>query len=166
MIKLLVLDLDGTVWDHLDASSLKPPYRRISNDIVVDSNSVRVSLRRGARWFLEKIHSIVPLAVCSWNQWDKAYELLRAFGLDKYFGYLGIEPHPNKHLVFKKIIQWYQRIFKEEIEAEEILYVDDRRVHLDDIYKYIGRVKFMQMGVDVKDFYELYDVLKRELSLE
>ncbi len=156
MIKLLVLDLDGTIWDHLDASSLTPPYTKIGEDIVVDSRGTRVALRRGARWFLAKVYGRIALAVASWNEWSKAYELLRVFGLDHYFGYLGIEPHPNKYLVLEKILKWYKHTYDETLHPDEILYVDDRRIHLEDIYRHIGKIRFLQMRVDIRDFYELY----------
>ncbi len=164
MIKLLVLDLDGTLWDHLDASSLTPPYTRIGEDTVVDSQGIRVTLNRGARWFLAKVYGRIALAVASWNEWSKAYELLRVFGLDHYFGYLGIEPHPHKHLILEKILKWYKHRYGETLRPDEILYVDDRRIHLEDIYRHIGKIRFLQMGVDIQDFYELYRRLE-ELDL-
>ncbi len=164
LIKLLVLDLDGTVWDHPDASSLQPPYTRLNDDVAVDSQGVRVTLTPGVRWFLERVYGRVALAVCSWNKWENAFELLKTFGLHEFFGYLGIEPHPHKYRVFEKIIKWYRDTYGEDLRAEEILYVDDRRIHLEDIYRYIGNVRFIQMGVDVKDFYELYEHIKNDLK--
>ena len=164
MIKLLVLDLDGTVWDHPDASSLQPPYTRLDDDVAVDSRGIRVTLARGVRWFLEKVYGRVALAVCSWNKWGNAFELLKTFDLHWFFGYLGIEPHPYKYLVFKKIIEWYRNVYGGGVGAEEILYVDDRRIHLDEIYEHIGGVRFIQMGVDVRDFYELYGLIKEDLA--
>ncbi len=165
MIKLLVLDLDGTVWDHPDASSLQPPYTKLDDDVAVDSRGTRVTLTKGVRWFLEKVYGKVALAVCSWNKWDNAFELLKIFDLHKFFGYLGIEPHPHKYLVFEKIIEWYKSEYGRSIRAEEILYVDDRRIHLDEIYEHIGNVRFVQMGVDVRDFYELYELVKEDLGI-
>lgn len=165
MIKLLILDLDGTVWDHLDASSLQPPYTRLNDNVAVDSRGVRVTLTRGVRWFLEKVYGKVALTVCSWNKWDNAFNLLKTFNLHKFFGYFGIENHPHKYLVFKKIIKWYKNRYGEDIGAKEILYIDDRRIHLDEIYKYIGVIRFIQMGVDSRDFYELYELVKEDLDV-
>ncbi|MGC9131359.1 MAG: magnesium-dependent phosphatase-1, partial [Pyrobaculum sp.] len=42
---LIALDLDGTAWDHLDISSLYPPFRRVSPLKIQDSRGVEVALR-------------------------------------------------------------------------------------------------------------------------
>ncbi len=36
-MNLLILDLDGTLWDHEDASRLTPPYE-FHGDYLIDSN--------------------------------------------------------------------------------------------------------------------------------
>ncbi len=37
-MRLLILDLDKTLWSHPDISSTNPPYRRVSEDAIADSH--------------------------------------------------------------------------------------------------------------------------------
>jgi len=159
-VKLVVLDLDGTLWDHLDASSLKPPFKLVSRDVVEDSRGCRLRLYPGVREFLRYVKGLgVALAVASWNDPSIVMPIMDALGLTQYFNYVGIEYHPGKHLVIAKIVEWYRRSLG-GIEPGEILYVDDRDIHIDDVRRYVGGVKFVRMWVDVKDFKELASVVR------
>ncbi len=158
-VKLIVLDLDGTLWDHLDASSLVEPLKVIDHDTVVDSRGEILRLYPHARWFLEKTWSLgLPLAVASWNYPEITVKILELLCIKKYFSYLGIEPHPHKYKVLLKIIEWYKHKYG-YIQPSEILYVDDRRIHLEEMYKYIGQVMFLQMWEDIPGFRELYEYI-------
>ena len=43
---IVFVDLDGTLWDHEDISSLIPPFKRLSEFSFADSRGVVVNLNK------------------------------------------------------------------------------------------------------------------------
>ncbi len=159
-IKLVALDLDGTLWDCEDISLLTPPFRRVREGVIVDSEGREVRVREGVEDFLRWcVAKGLILATLSWNDPRKALEALRALGLLKYFRYHAIEYHPRKHEMLLKLLR---RLRSEgvNVRPEEVVYVDDRDIHVDDVIKHVGTVKFLHFGIDVRDFHELRKVLE------
>ncbi|MCE4604718.1 MAG: magnesium-dependent phosphatase-1 [Aeropyrum sp.] len=142
---LLLLDLDGTLWDHLDISSLTPPFRRVGEDVIEDSMGERVRLFRYmvnlAVWARDMGAGVVSL---SWNDREKALAALRAFGVEEVFDWHVIEPHPWKG----KALSRFLRESGLDIPPERMIYFDDRDIHLDDIYSHVGRVRYVRSQVD------------------
>ncbi len=157
---LLAIDLDGTVWDHEDVTSLKTPFRRVANDVIEDSLGVKVVLRSGVKEFLSwaKEHGAI-ISTLSWNEPAIALEALRAFSLEGLFDYHFIEFHPRKHEMLKSLLKRVKADLNVEIEPERVIYVDDRDLHVADIVRFVGRVKFVYFGKDVNDFNELKSLL-------
>ncbi len=159
-VKLVALDLDGTLWDCEDISLLTPPFRRVEGGVLVDSKGREVRVREGVEDFLKWcVSKGLTLATLSWNDPEKALEALEALGLLKYFRYHAIEYHPRKHEMLLKLLR---RLRNEGINVrpEEVVYVDDRDIHVDDMVKHVGTVKFLHFGIDVRDFHELRKVLE------
>jgi predicted phosphatase len=48
-----------------------------------------------------------------------------------------------------------------ELNAREILYVDDRTLHLEKIIKMVGPVHFIQMWLDVRTPNEIVDYVEK-----
>jgi magnesium-dependent phosphatase-1 len=88
-----------------------------------------------------------------------AYQALRAFELDGYFHYLAIEPHPRKDKMLHRVLKRIREERGVEIEPKDIVYVDDRDIHIKEIRENIGPVQFIQFGKDVKCFLELVELL-------
>ncbi|RDD52991.1 MAG: hypothetical protein BA066_06750, partial [Candidatus Korarchaeota archaeon NZ13-K] len=63
------------------------------------------------------------LSTCSWNNFDKAFGVLKAFDLAKYFDLLVIEPHPEKQLMMERILRHFSKL---GVSEEDTLYIDDR----------------------------------------
>ena len=165
---LIVLDLDGTVWDHLDISSLYPPFRRAGPFTIIDSRGSAVNLRPHVRdfllWARENGHILTTL---SWNDFNVAYQALKTFEIESYFHYLAIEPHPRKDKMLYKLLRQIKEERGVEIKPKDIVYVDDRDIHVKEIRENIGLVLFIQFGKDVKCFLELVELLspsRRSLS--
>ena len=158
-IKLVILDLDGTIWDHLDISSLNPPFKVLNDNLIADSKGVKVRLCDGVRELLETIkNSNLLLSIASWNIRDVAIEALKAFNILEYFIKPKIEPHPRKDIMILKLLAE----LKSEglkIKPEEILYVDDRDIHLKGILRNVGKVRFVHMWKDVQNHYELINMI-------
>ncbi len=129
--KLIVLDLDKVLWDHHDVSSLKPPLRRINRRMLEDRSGEVVTLRDDVREFLSYAKGRgIFLSTCSWNEFNKALEVLRTFELDQYFDLLMIEPHPEKQLMMERILDHFSRF---GVREEDTLYVDDRAYMLEKV---------------------------------
>lgn len=156
----IALDLDGTVWDHLDISSLYPPFRRVSQLKIQDGRGVEVSLRPHVLDFLKWAREVGHiLATLSWNDFDVAYQALRAFEIDKYFHYLAIEPHPRKDKMLYRLLRQVKMERRLDIGPHDVVYIDDRDIHIREIWENIGPVRFIQFGRDVKCFLEIIQLL-------
>ncbi len=152
MLKLIVLDVDRTIWSHNDASSLIPPFKKINDDLIIDKCGSRVELNYGLRNFLEHFISLgLYFSISSWNFPENVFELLENFNILKYFSYPVIEPSPNKGLMIKKIVENFRKD-NVIISPKEILYIDDRSIHLDEVKRFIGPVNFLRYGIDVVDW--------------
>lgn len=157
---LIALDLDGTAWDHPDISSLYPPFKRVGPLAIADNRGVVVNLRPHLKYFLQWARGAGHiLATLSWNDFDVAYQALRAFELDGYFHYLAIEPHPRKDKMLHRVLRQIREERGVEIQPSDIVYVDDRDIHIREIWENIGPVRFIQFGKDVKCFTELVEAL-------
>ena len=151
---LLLVDLDGTLWDNLDISSLTPPFTRIGKDEIADSRGVRVKLNSEVlkliSWARE--HGAL-ISTLSWNIPWKAYEALKTFGIVELFDYITVENTDRKDIMIKRLLGKLRDV-NISFDSCEIIYIDDRDIHIEDIYRNIGDIFFLQYGRDFKLFDE------------
>jgi len=149
-VRLVILDLDLTLWDHRNVTGLARPFRRAGADTVVDQAGVRVSLYPGVRSLLDGLRKRkVIIAAASWNELEAVQEIFDLLSLDQYFDHKKVEPHPKK----ERLVAALFRDLAEEgqtLAPSEVLYVDDRRIHLEAIRAAVGPIRFLQFGVDVR----------------
>lgn len=155
-MRLLVLDLDGTLWDHEDASRLVPPLER-SGDCVRDPYGETLCLFPGVRGFLEWAKERFILSIASWNVEDFVRPILEELDLWEYFTFPKIEGHPNKADMIERTVLQLENL---GYTIDNVIYVDDRDIHLREIQKRLPEVEFIQMWVDVADFDELRELLE------
>jgi magnesium-dependent phosphatase-1 len=155
--RILFLDLDGTVWESRDISSLEPPFKRHEN-MLVDSRGRKTRMFEGIEEFLANLKSEgLKIYSLSWNNPLNALAALRALGIDKYFDGHYIEPHPRKGIVMRKALEDIGNHYS----PREIVYIDDRDIHIEEIRELVGEVCFIQMWKDVSDFRTLlHNILK------
>jgi magnesium-dependent phosphatase-1 len=164
MIKLIVLDADRTIWDHHNVTELVSPFKLVSEGVAEDANGVKVRLNGNVIDFLEFANKRgILISLASWNEPKNVFELLSLFRINKYFISPISEPHPNKYLMIQKIISNLSRRGI-NIFPDEILYIDDRDIHLSEIRKKIGNVKFLRFGVDIKNWQEAIDEIRRNID--
>ncbi|CAD5245017.1 magnesium-dependent phosphatase-1 [Thermococcus camini] len=156
-MKLLVLDLDGTLWDHEDASRLTPPYEFHGN-YLVDSTGEELHLFHGVREFLEWASERFVLSIASWNVEERVRLILEGFGLWHYFIFPKIENHPNKADMIARTLR---ELELSGYNVEETIYVDDRDIHIEDVKTTVPSIRFIHMWKDVKSFEELRELLER-----
>ena len=166
LIKLVVMDADGTIWNHHSVSELVSPFRLISRDIAEDRYGEKVVLKERLREFLEFAkHKRILVSLASWNEPENVFELLSIFKIFDYLVYPMAEPHPNKHSMIKKILTNLEMSGK-RIYPEEVLYIDDRDIHLIDVRENIGEVNFLKFGYDVKSWQDVINKLNRLIDDE
>lgn len=159
MFKLVILDLDKTVWDHEDATSLKPPFIKHSSDKVVDSEGTVVKLNSGVKSFLETCNAVgIRVSIASWNKPKVTFELLNEFGLLKYFQNPVIEFHPEKDRMIDKILKRFKRQGR-NFKQDEIVFVDDNPDMLAKVKMRFPKMRTILFGVDVAGFNELKSLL-------
>lgn len=163
--KVVFIDLDGTIWDCFNISSLTPPFKRVGENAIVDKFGTKVSLYPGVRSFLNwlKEKGFIT-AVLSWNMFSIAYSAMEKLGLVKYFDLLYIEPHPHKGYMVMKALREIEDRFGVKVSSCEIVYIDDREIHLSEIRKLIGDVVFVKMWENSITFSEVKN--KIELMLK
>ncbi|ABL79064.1 magnesium-dependent phosphatase-1 [Thermofilum pendens] len=149
-IKALVVDLDGTLWSHRDISRTRPPFRRVSDGVVVDSTGQEVRLNPCVEEALRAAREAgLRLAVASWNDPEPAVEALKALGVYGYFDLLVIEPHPGKDRMLEKILRELR------LSPGEVVFVDDTEYMVELVREAHPGILSLRMGVDVRDFCEL-----------
>jgi magnesium-dependent phosphatase-1 len=158
------MDLDGTMWDHKNVSELSPPFRRVLETRVVDSRGVPINLYVDSLkillWARERGAIVSSL---SWNDPGKALGVLEAFGIRDLFHYHLIENHPNKDQLISRLLG---KLRKEgqDIPLCRVVYIDDRTIHLDAIYRNIGRLVFIQAWKDFKKYDEAIEKIETSIK--
>ena len=149
-IRLIVFDADLTLWDHPDVSSLKIPFRRIEQDLIIDSCGTKFGLYRDIRALLQQLKKRkITVSLATWNKPENVEEALRRLEIDHFFDYVEAESHPDKHNLIRNILS---RLSEDGVQLVpmEILYIDDRDIHLTDIRRAIGEIFFVQMWKDIE----------------
>lgn len=149
-VRLVILDCDLTLWNHPNVTALRRPFQRDGEDAVRDQDGVRVALYPGVRRLLDGLRARrLLVAAASWNRPEPVDEIFALLGLAPYFDLKKVEPHPHKErLVAALVADLAARGLA--LRPDEILYVDDRRIHLDAIHAAVGPVRFLQMGHDIE----------------
>jgi magnesium-dependent phosphatase 1 len=152
--KLIILDTDGTLWSHKDISSTRPPFIRINDETLVDSANNFVRLDPCARRLLESAKKKgVLLAIASWNNPDIALQALRVLGLDGFFDFPVVEPHPGKDKMVEKILA------ELGVDAEDAVFVDDTEYMVELVRARFPRMSVYRVGGDICDLCELIERL-------
>ena len=148
-VRLVIFDCDRTLWDHANVSELVPPFRRVDGEAVEDAGGVRVRLFPGARDVLEALRERrILISVASWNRPEPVFAIFDLLGLRGYFTRPKVEFHPYKEKTIRALL--------DELAAdgtilrpEDVLFVDDRAVHLERVRRFIGPVRTLQPAAGV-----------------
>ncbi len=152
MVKIVVFDLDLTLWDHADVSAMKPPFRRLDENTIIDSENDRLRLYPCVRNLLKKLKDNgYKLSIASWNITSTALKALETLKLIDFFDYIVIEPHPEKEKMIEKILNF----FRDEGEVEEIYFVDDNFEMIRRVRERYPFIKCILVGSDIETVCDL-----------
>ncbi len=155
------MDLDGTMWDNLDISAVPLPYLPDGEGQIANPSGVRVKAFPEAVSFVKWARaSGATTATLSWNERKNALEALKRLDLEYLFDYDGIDPEPDK---FNRAIRIMREIRSRgtAIAPERVVYVDDRDIHLEDMYRHVGKILFIHIWKEIRNF----DAAKRLISV-
>ena len=159
MRRLIVFDLDLTLWDHSDISVTTPPYRRLDEDLMVDASGVPIRLRQGVRSLLRWLQSRnMTLAIVSWNIEWIAMEALKTLSIYNYFTYMIIEYHPRKDKMFEKLFR------ASGFTPSETIYIDDDVEMIKLVTRRYPEIYSIVYAKDVSSMKELRRLLEDVLS--
>src|SRR3989454_10125749 len=161
-IRLVIFDCDLTLWDHRNVSGLRLPFRKVDAEAVADADGVQVRLFPGVREVLAAIHDQgLLMSVASWNQPEHVFAIFDLLGLSGYFTRPKVEPHPYKE---RTIAALFQELAADgvPVRAEEVLYVDDRRLHLPRVREAVGPIHTLRPGVDINDLRDVLTYLNEQ----
>lgn len=160
-VRLVILDLDLTLWDHRNVTALARPLERVGDDAVEDRQGVRVSLFPGARRLLDGLRERGLIIACaSWNNPGPVEEIFGLLGLSPYFDHKKVEPHPHKQHTIGALLAELKAAGV-ALTPDEVLYVDDRTIHLPAVRAAVGPIRFLQHGVDVATLEDILRYLDR-----
>lgn len=158
-VKLVILDCDLTLWDHHNASELRLPFARVDATTVQDADGVPVRLLPGARELLEALRAQgILISVASWNKPEPVFAILDLLGLTGFLTHPKVEFHPYKERAVAALLQ---DLAAEGVivRPEEVLYIDDRPLHLRRVRAAVGPVRTLQPGVDIRDLRDVLNLL-------
>lgn len=161
-VKLVILDLDRTLWDHHNVTELRAPFTGIDAQTVADATGVHVRLQPGARALLDTLRERgILISIASWNEPAPTFAILETLGLRDYFVHPKVEFHPYKERMVSDLVRELSAEGM-HVRPEEILYIDDRALHLRRARGSVGPVQVLQAGVDIRDLHDVIGYLDRE----
>lgn len=156
VVKLVVFDCDGTLWDHPDVSAMQEPFRRLDADTVEDARGDRVRLFSSTRQVLDILRRRgFLLSIASLNRPEPVFAIFELLELTAYFTRPKVEYHWHKDRIVGALLR---ELAGDGVVLgpQDVLLVDDRLVNLDGVRRALGPIRTLQAGVDITD---LRDVL-------
>ena len=160
---LLMMDLDGTVWDHLDISSVKPPYHTAGPGKIQNQEGTVITVFPEALEFIRWCGSNgATTCTLSWNHREYVMEALEKLGIMELFDYHETEFSPAKD---QRILHLLDVLRQKgtTVTPERIVYVDDRDIHMDDIRRNVGNILFLHIWKEVRNYEEARAIIRNRI---
>lgn len=159
---LLAMDLDGTLWDHLDISTVPPPYFADGKGRLRSADGTTIQLFPDAidfiRWCKRSGAKVTSL---SWNKPEYVLQALKALKVAELFDFHATEFTEEKHEMLLGLLRKLGRSGV-VIPPHRVVYVDDRDIHIRDIRRRVGDVVFIHIWGEVSDYDAARRVVRKE----
>ncbi|NON62588.1 magnesium-dependent phosphatase-1 [Acidianus sp. RZ1] len=160
MIKTVIFDADKTLWDHYNISEFEEPLKVINETQVEDSNGNKLTLFPSVKETLKELKKRgIIVGMATWNFPHKTTAVLKALELEKYFDIIISRDYPFKFIMITEILNNLRYEKNISIKPEEVLFVDDRRIHFGNVWLYLGNVKCVEMWKDIHDHKEIFSFI-------
>lgn len=138
--KLLVFDLDYTLWPFWVDTHVTPPFKKKGND-VVDAHGHIIRYYKEVPEILKRLSEEYELGVASrTSEIQGAKQLLNLFNWDKYFKYKEIYPGSK--------VSHFSKIQKASgIDYKDMIFFDDEHRNIADVGKLGVTCILVQNGV-------------------
>jgi len=157
------MDLDGTLWDHLNISGVNPPYMRIDELSIRNNDNIIITVYKSALDFMKWAKSNGAIITSlSWNRTDYVNEALAKLGIIELFDYNSTDYTPDKDKRLLKLIEEL-KMSGIDIKPEMIVYVDDRDIHMENIKKNIGNIVFINIWKDIKNYDDAKKIVEEKI---
>ncbi|XP_006012405.1 magnesium-dependent phosphatase 1 [Latimeria chalumnae] len=128
--RLVVFDLDYTLWPFWVDTHVDPPFHMASNDKVVDQAGRHIKLYKEVPDILKSVQAegMAVAAASRTGETKGANQLLELFNLNQYFSYKEIYPGSK--------VTHFQRIKERSgITFQEMIFFDDESRNIMDVSK-------------------------------
>ncbi|CAB0011108.1 unnamed protein product [Nesidiocoris tenuis] len=144
--KLVVFDLDYTLWPFWVDTHVSPPFRKVNGN-VVDMRNSKIKFYPDTPKVLQTLSDLkIPIGVASrTSEIEGANQLIELFGWEKYFFQKEIYPG-CKIAHFEKIKK------KTGLEYEEMLFFDDDSRNLKDLARLNIPCVHVIKGLKLREF--------------
>lgn len=163
MIKLVIFDLDNTLWtvnDYDIITDTSPPYRKVSNDFILDCKGNEIKLMPKAIKVIKELSKRkIILSIASFNTIEPARTVLKLFRIYKYFKHPKLIWSSNKHLMIREMLNDFKKE-NEIIRPEEVIFIDDHEFYKEPLNKeFGGKLNFLVMHNDIKKLSEIFNFI-------
>lgn len=144
--RLVVFDLDYTLWPFWCDTHVSPPFHRNSNGILVDLYNFQIKTYGDVVNVLKSLKSHdIPMAAASRTETPRVAEtLLKLLDLDCYFSFKEIYPGSK--------VKHFSNFHRDsKLEYREMIFFDDEQRNVHEISKLGVTCQYVDNGLTVKD---------------
>jgi len=159
-IKVVIFDADKTLWDHYNISEFEEPIKIINRDEIEDIKGRKLKVFPEVRSTLEELkRNNLILGMATWNYPEKTERMLGILNLRRYFDVIVSRDFPFKFIMISEIINELKNRGI-SVKPENIMFIDDRRVHFGNVWLYLGKVKCVEMWKDISCHSQILKLLE------
>ena len=142
--KLIVFDLDYTLWPFWCDTHVTPPFKKDEECIILDRQNYHIKMYPKARDLLKilKAEGFLIAAASRTETPDIAEELLKLFDINNFFDFKQIFPD-------RKLKHFKNLSVESGIDYSEMIFFDDEMRNIRDISSLNVVCQYVENGIDV-----------------